>query len=158
MCQWPVMRQRCPGSLRRGACESCEFFCSVQSAQSPSRYGMSGNEAETTNPLCQVLRALFSTSQGRKRELEAQPPQARSLFLRPAQGPRVYEKAAGGHLACADRSPSRHQPYTSSLSKASSCPCLDGSFEGICSFETALSCLCVLVVGCVSYRYCFGVT
>ena len=64
-----------------------QVFRGRESADSTSRYGMSGNEADTANPLCQVLRALFSTSQGRKRELEAQPPQARSLF--PPARPRV---------------------------------------------------------------------
>ena len=161
MCQWPVMRQRCPGSLRRGACESCESFRGVKSSQRPSRYGMSGNEAETTNPLRQVLRALFSTSQevvSASLKLSHTKPAPCSSGPPKVKGPRVYEKAVGGHLACADRSPSRQHPYTYSLSKASSCLCLVTSLQNVYSFETASQCLYILAVGYVSSRYRFGVT
>lgn len=144
-------------SRERGSRE-VSVFCGVRPAQTALRYGMSGNEAATANPLCQVLRALFSTSPCRKRgQLEAQPPHPKPAPC--SDGARVSES----RWSCISLVQTDHHhgttliPSIYSLSKASSHLCLDHYFQLICSFQTASPCLYTFVAGYVSYRYRSGV-
>jgi len=75
------------------------------------RYGMSGNEAEAANPLCQVTRVVQQSIANRQRELEAQPPNAATPLLVPSGPTHVCRKPLESISLVHTETPSRYHPY-----------------------------------------------